>query len=255
MRIDSTICRENIALGIEVRDFIQNVPGAKEESITDYLMWKWRALDSRFKFMRTIPFTRHQEGTTTGADFELELWLVGRTIGIPLLFQAKKFVPLFDAYVSKLNYPNNTQHQLQTLLSYASARQVGPFYAIYTTHVGTQLMCGAGQSQNTGIYMIDAFTAKRFADGQYGKRVSLDSILERSNPFHCMFCCPLRASNGYLGRYFNLDHRVVRERIALPRYVEALLSDGARAADDGPTLDRELPSTRFIGVYDLADVD
>jgi len=51
----------------------------KEESITDFLLWKWRELDKRFKFINITTFTRSDEGSRTGADFELELWLVGRS--------------------------------------------------------------------------------------------------------------------------------------------------------------------------------
>ena len=42
------LCQSNKYLAEEVRDFIQNVDGAKEEeSITDYLVWKWKDIDSR----------------------------------------------------------------------------------------------------------------------------------------------------------------------------------------------------------------
>ena len=41
-------CDCNKAIGLEVRDFVRNVPDVKEESITDYLIWKWKLLDSRF---------------------------------------------------------------------------------------------------------------------------------------------------------------------------------------------------------------
>ena len=70
------LCVANKAVGVEVRDFILNVPDAKEESITDYLVWKWRALDTRFNYVNVKTFTRQEENAKTGADFELELWLV-----------------------------------------------------------------------------------------------------------------------------------------------------------------------------------
>lgn len=71
------LCEANKALGIEVREFILNVPDAKEESITDYLVWKWRSLDKKFNYINVKTFNRHEENAKTGADFELELWLVG----------------------------------------------------------------------------------------------------------------------------------------------------------------------------------
>lgn len=116
------LCERNKAIGLQVRDFILNVPNAKEESITDYLVWQWGLLDSRFRYIKVKTFTRQEENTSTGADFELELWVVGKTKFLPLLFQAKKFLKPFDSYQQKLNYPNNKQKQLATLLAYASTK-------------------------------------------------------------------------------------------------------------------------------------
>ena len=121
------LCEANKAVGTEVRNLILNVPDAKEESITDYLVWKWRTLDKKFNYINVKTFNRHEENAKTGADFELELWLVGDTQCVPLLFQAKKFNRPFGGYVSKLNYPKNTQAQLQKLLRYAAAKRMLPF--------------------------------------------------------------------------------------------------------------------------------
>ncbi len=101
----SDLCKNNKAIGLEVKTFMENVKDVKEESITDYLMWKWRELDRRFNYIRTSTFTRQEESDTTGADFELELWIVGRIKSLPLLFQAKKFLKPHDRYKLKLNYP------------------------------------------------------------------------------------------------------------------------------------------------------
>ena len=119
------LCDANKAVSLEVKNFmLLNVPDVKEESITDYLVWKWRELDSRFKYINVATFTRQEESTTTGADFEIELWLVGNKFHFPLVFQAKKFVKPNDSYVTKLNYPSKTQGQLTTLLAYAKAHLI-----------------------------------------------------------------------------------------------------------------------------------
>ncbi len=70
------ICDAHKALGAEVKDFLHNVPNANEESITDYLVWKWRELDKRFNYIRVTAHSHHKESTISGADFEMELWLV-----------------------------------------------------------------------------------------------------------------------------------------------------------------------------------
>ena len=60
--VNSSLCDSNKALGREVSDFILNVPDVKEESITDYLVWKWCLLDKRFKYIRPTTFSRQTCG-------------------------------------------------------------------------------------------------------------------------------------------------------------------------------------------------
>ncbi|MDF8327515.1 hypothetical protein P5G63_03015 [Aeromonas salmonicida] len=62
----------------EVKEFILNVDNVGEESITDFLLWKWALIDKKFKSIKVSSFTRHQESKVSGADFEMEVWLVGR---------------------------------------------------------------------------------------------------------------------------------------------------------------------------------
>ena len=87
-----TLCEEGKRISKEVSGFIGNVSEVKEESITDYLIWKWRELNSRLNFIDVSAFTKEEENKRTGADFELELWLVQRGQAVPLLIQAKKFI-------------------------------------------------------------------------------------------------------------------------------------------------------------------
>jgi hypothetical protein len=258
--INSALCESNKALGREVREFILNVPDAKEESITDYLVWKWRLLDKRFKYIRATSFTRHKESTLTGADFQLELWLVGRTVSVPLLFQAKKFIKPFDGYVNKLNYPRNTQAQLTLLLSYAMSQKLTPFYAIYNANSSVVPLCKGGpMHRDSGVYMIDAATIKTFADGMHGRKISIIDILARSNPFHCMFCCPLGATGSYFSNYFDPNHvgNALRNRDELPYYVKQILTTNPEMNNEGGVetqrIDGDLPPVRVIGVYDLSD--
>ena len=110
------LCQSHINLSIEVSQFLSNCTDVKEESVTDYLVWKWSELDKRFKHININTFTRQEENKTTGADYELELWLIGRVFSFPLVIQAKKFIKNFDSYHAKLNYPDKTQNQLKTLL-------------------------------------------------------------------------------------------------------------------------------------------
>ena len=197
-----TICAANHALSVEVRKFIEHVGDAKEESITDYLVWKWREIDKRFNYLRVIPFNHDEESSTTGADFDLELWLVGRSFQISLAVQAKKFIKRSDSYVKRLRYPNGSKAQMDKLLAYAKSRGSSPFYFIYTRPEATTIPMCNGRSGHTplvedgAIFMADAHVMEEYADGKHGKRVSRDQLLRATNPFHCMFCCPLAGSDG-----------------------------------------------------------
>lgn len=258
------ICEANKAVSLEVKNFMLNVSDVKEESITDYLVWKWRELDTRFNYINVSTFTRQEESTTTGADFELELWLVGRKYHFPLVFQAKKFVKPSDSYVAKLNYPAGTQRQLTTLLSYAKSQKKKklPFYAFYSVPDSkTQTMCGANDVSDTAIFVADAHTVKAFADGKYGKRVSKNKLLKATNPFHCMFCCPLTQSGHYFASYFSAltEGAEAHDNETLPSYVSMLLSGRMLELGEEETLavinENELRAFRAVGVYDMRSFD
>lgn len=255
------ICDTNKAVSLEVKNFMLNVSDVKEESITDYLVWKWRELDTRFQYINVSTFTRQEESTTTGADFELELWLVGRKFHFPLVFQAKKFFKPYDSYVTKLNYPAGTQGQLKTLLSYAKTQKKLPFYVFYSIpDSNTKIMCPKGDVSDTAIFMADAHKIKAFADCKYGKRVSKNKLLKATNPFHCMFCCPLTRSGDYFTRYFSTltEGAEARDNEKLPDYVSMLLNGRFLELSEEKTLSvinqNELRVFRAVGVYDMRDL-
>jgi hypothetical protein len=188
------ICDANLALELEVRRFIENVGDVKEESITDFLVWKWRELDKRFRYVRVHPFNHEEESSGTGADFDLELWLVGRSHHVALAVQAKKFLKRTDSYVTRLRYPGGTKSQMNTLLSYASSTNRIPFYFIYSIPPSTSgTMCPGKAGALGAVFMGHARRFDEYADGKHGKRITRDQLLRITNPFHCMFCCPSRS--------------------------------------------------------------
>ena len=257
------LCESNKAISKEVSAFILNVPDVKEESITDYLVWKWGELDKRLRFINVRTFNRQEENLTTGADFELELWLVGRKFNFPLLFQAKKFLKSSDSYVAKLNYPKKTQSQLLTLINYAKAKKRLPFYMYYSsTDKSTRSMCGGlDANEDYSLFISDAFSVKEIADGKYGAKVSKNFLLARSNPLHCIFCCPLSKDGAYFRHYFSsLYTELGYEEFSkepLPDYVTYLLSDKFSGKDDEEILSlikkNEIGHIRNIAVYDMRE--
>lgn len=240
----------------EVKDFILNVDGVGEESITDFLLWKWALIDMKFKSINVSSFTRQQESKVSGADFEMEVWLVGRGLTYPLVFQAKKFVKQYDAYVSKLNYPKNTKRQMNTLLTYASSNKKIPFYVFYSIpDEKTKAMCLHNDVFDYGIFMAHAKVVEQFADGKYGRKVSKNDLLKVSNPFHCMFCCPI-AFLGYFENYFPFKGGELDDQ-KTPAYVSYLLNvDENEVSEEKIKVfieEYELGKFRHVAVYDMRE--
>ncbi len=246
-----------------MKNFVLNVHDVKEESITDYLVWKWREADDRFKYIDIHTFTRQEESTTTGADFQLQLWLVGKTHHLPLVFQAKKLTKKYAAYHAMLNYPFGTQSQLTTILSYAQATGHIPFYMFYgVADSETTADCCGAQVFDTSVFMADAHVVKRFADGHHGKRIAKNALLGAARPFSCMFCCQPNLRNMqyvYSKKWFltfiNDDERYKNEN--LPDYVTQLVDvdSSELGAETVPGLITryELSVFRAVAVYDLRD--
>jgi hypothetical protein len=271
------ICESTKAVSAEVGSFIFNVRDVKEESITDYLVWKWRELDKKFSYINVKTFTRHEENLITGADFELKLWLIGPKYHVSLVFQAKKFIKQYDSYINKLNYPNGTRNQMMKLLQYAGNKSAEPFYMFYSTpDAQTKTFCCTHGLMNTSLYMADAYTIRDFANGLYGKKISKNNLLAASIPFHCMFCCLMNKSNRgcrrHLYKHLLLDEyinrsfvrllfgleRVRRSNEELPDYVNKLLSGRTveiSKEDVLPISQSELGVFRTVGVYDMRDID
>lgn len=251
-------CQSHKSVTHEVKEFMLNVEGVGEESITDFLLWKWALIDKKFKSINVSSFTRHQESTVSGADFEMEVWLVGSKVSYPLVFQAKKFVKSYDAYVNKLNYPKNTKSQMNTLLRYASANRKIPFYAFYSIpDEKTKAMCRHNDVNDCGVFMAHAKTVKEFADGKHGWKVSKNDLLGVSNPFHCVFCCPI-AFRGYFENYFPFVDGELYEQVP-PTYVNYLLSVHKQEMSEEKIKDfiqeYELGKFRHIAIYDMRELE
>lgn len=258
------ICETNKKISAEVKDFISNVSSLNEESITDYLIWKWRELDKNFKFINIETFTHDEESKITGADFEiqLELWLVGRSSAIPLVFQAKKFIKPYDSYLRKLNYPKGTQTQLKTLLKYSkSGKKPLPFYMFYSlTDSKTTAKCGNRFGLNdVSLFIVNAYTIEGFANKPARTAISRNEILAEGNPLHCLFCCPLNMRT-YFKDYFGVkldSYNLTNQNDQIPEYVSMLLNNRIAEMNKTEVVEiinrNELQTIRILGVYDLRE--
>jgi Ni/Co efflux regulator RcnB len=256
------ICAANHALSVEVLKFLENVGDVKEESITDYLVWKWRELDRRFNFVRVTPFNHHEENTHTGADFDLELWFVGSNFNVSLAVQSKKVVKQHDSYVRGLRYPKGTKTQMKTLLDYAKRNSRLPCYFLYTIPEATTFPmcmlkhCFSPHLGNGAVFIADALVMEEYADGKHGRSVSRDQLIGNSIPFHCMFCCPCAGNAGWFQRYFPRAARLAGDKAAtLPSYARRLLAATREPNQQSVTLEpaeREaVRHFRIVGVYDM----
>jgi hypothetical protein len=105
--------------------------------------------------------------------------------------------------------------------------------------------------------MIDAQEIKKFADRAHGQKVALAALLRRSNPFHCMFCCPMSINVGYFQKYFRsqVDSSVTRKYEEMPSYALRLLNSRDQRNENQSisqeALSEDFPPVRAVGIYDL----
>lgn len=262
-------CEDHKAISSNVADFLSNVNSVNEESITDYLLWQWRSVDKTFKTINVSSFTKQHESKVSGADFEMELWVIGQKNYYSLVFQAKKLMKTYNSYVNKLNYPNNTGKQLKKLLHYAKTNNKIPFYAFYSLpDISIKTMCYKNVNR-TGVFMAHAKEVQKFANKSYGNKVSKHQLLAKSNPFHCMFCCPLTKGSlfrtpfnytpqPYFKNYFP-DKDNIYSTDTLPEYVRYLLqadNDKLNEHKISSLIDQyELRRFRHIAVADMRQMD
>lgn len=253
------ICAANKKLSVSVNNFLLNVGAVKEESITDYLLWQWHAVDQNFKYLKAEPFTRLEESEITGADFGLELWLVGRSTHLSLVIQAKKFVKRYGSYLGKLRYPGNTGRQLNALLSYAGKHRHTPLCFIYTTPESISILRCGGSAIDDGVFIADAKAIRVFANAGNGSRISRDMILSECYPLHCLFCCYLLSTKCGSAESCQ-DGGIMtdaKSNSEPPKHVQMLLEKQQSAP--GNSVLEIIPSSqmglfRRLGVYDMRDV-
>src|SRR5690606_31584675 len=131
--------------------------------------------------------------------------------------------------------------------------------SIYTHVAPSRSLCGGRKDLDTGIYMIDAHEIKKFADGAHGRKVSLDAMLRRSNPFHCMFCCPMSLDGNHFQSYFGspTGTEFTHGLDKMPAYAQRLLhsrdEQGSYESSNQVAEPEKFPPVRTVGIYDLRD--
>lgn len=252
-----------------VHEFISNVPNVGKESITDYLIWQWRKLDKRFNYLNLRKFTKQEENKKSGADFELELWLVGKRQYFPLLIQAKKFIKTYDCYCIKLNYLADKKRQIELLLEYAKKNNRLPFYLIYSIpDRKTEVMCPKKEinphNDQISLFLADAYDLKEISDNCKNIKTSKNSILKHSNPFFCLFCCPLSENlPKYFSRYYPeigkscVENGYIYNDNNIPHYVRLLIENSLSEInkEEAKSYIKEFPleHIRNIAIIDMRE--
>ncbi|MBU0558176.1 MAG: hypothetical protein KJ799_03645 [Bacteroidetes bacterium] len=263
------ICDNNKIISKSVLEFIQFVPDVNEESITDYLVWQWRKLDKRFNYLNIEKYSKEDENKKTGADFELELWLIKDNKPIPFVVQAKKFIKDYNSYCSKLNYKTKAKkRQIYILSNYAKTEKRLPFYLIYSKpDKDTRIICGGMKNnlfeEETSLYFADAYVIEQMSKDYKNKKLSKNEILEQSNSFCCLFCCPLTRHNNlhdYFSHYYSKalsEHSAIFDgENEIPIYVRQIMSNEINDNQIyGLIEEYRLNRFRNIGVMDLRNTN
>jgi|GEM_PF-1304419 len=179
-----SLCQMHKDIEEEVIDFNAHVQTAGEESITDYLFWRWSLANQNCSHFTAKVFTKFEESRETGADFEMEIWFVNDSFSLPLAIQAKKVSSEHKAYRSAFSYPNDTKQQIQKLLSYASSNKRVPIYMLYSQSA----LCAYSKTPDCGIYITSALDIEKFANLPKGSALSKTKILDRCIHFYQLFC-------------------------------------------------------------------
>lgn len=237
--ISNALCQINLDVAKEVCDFVYKAK-PQEESVTDYFLYKLKEANKKFYYINVQQFTKKVEATN-GADYELELWLVGSTMSIPLLIQAKQLYKNIN-YCNAINYPKNSTGQINKLIKFAKSSnpQKLPFYMFYAIPDDkTSTMCGGSacgivESENSCcLFLSDAFEIEKMANNckSSSSKVYKNDILAKSNPFVCLFCCPL-SSHGIIdylqGYYSSCNEMIGKVEVSsdnLPGYIKLIMNN------------------------------
>ena len=211
------LCRNMKILSKGIYDFITNVPSVQEESITEYLFWQWSILDKKVKFIKRKELHNKNKESKTGADFEIELWIIGSLIAVPFLIQSKKIIKHKNRYCKKtLNYNcEKPVKQYQLLIDEAKRQEMIPLYMYYTSI-----------SPNETIFLSDAYDVRDMAVKCLRKpkslEITINDMIDKSVNIEDLFC-----------RYKKLGSVLFKEKLLnyaieiseVPKYIKSYLNN------------------------------
>jgi len=246
---DSNLCQIHTDIEQEVIDFMDQVRRVGEESITDFLLWRWAQANSSFKHFNVKTFTKAQENTISGADFELKLWVLTKFGSFSMAFQAKKISKSFDGYHSKINYKSKKAKykQIDVLLNYAksSTYPVIPLYCFYSKSDSISHHLG-------GIFVTSASYIKYLSNKPKSTRIPRRQLLGPHYPFHAFFCTDQTLRDQMAIESFEAYKSFLLPPQDLPPYIKAILDENESSALMKDYLEKyKLSQFKHIGVLDM----
>lgn len=220
MNNKKSICQIHKEIEKEVIDFNAHVVSAGEESITDYLMWRWSLANKELSHFSAKTFTRPEENTKSGADIELELWIIGNKYSLPLVIQSKKLSREHNKYRAALSYPKDTKNQITKLLDYANKGNKVPLYMFYSQSSEAPYW----KTTDCGIFIAHADDMLSFAGLPKATSLSKIEILNKCIRFHDLFCVD-KSNNSQTDLISNIIDKLARLNIEKDRSIDRYLTD------------------------------
>lgn len=233
-------CREVTEVCAELTRWMAGQPSVGEESLTDWLLYDLSRRVPRVAYQK---FTRWDEGTRTGADWEWWLWFDAFALGVRV--QAKRLAAS-DNYAG-IAYSNRTGMQIDLLRDDARQEGLLAAYCFYTSST-LPSKCGKAPSPGQGAYMADADDIFNAVIAPGRRRVTPSDVLAETTPLSCWFCCPLmaHADGGRTVPFFDRYHQRFAEawpergfREVPPEYALRLL--------EAPSVDLERDNRSNLG--------
>jgi hypothetical protein len=173
-----------------IKHWIQQQPGVKEESLTDWLLFD---VSEKIPSISYKAFSRHEEARQTGADWEW--WFLYPSFSFAMRVQAKKLHPSSDNYPG-IAHTNRHGLQIEKLLRDCARENYMPFYAFYTDQ-RADVMCQM-QRNDEGVFMAGGQKIyDAFMNGPRLKVMTADA-LQHTVALSCFLCCPLASGRESL---------------------------------------------------------
>lgn len=163
--------------------WLHRQPAVKEESLTDWLL---DYFDQKSTGIRYYQFTRHEEGRSSGADWDW--WILLSHGCFKIRVQAKKLKKNHDHY-QDLARSNKTGYQLDVLLDSSARFNFYPIYSLYGFSEGVGRCARTIRPEPLHICSAQEIYDLVFSDPR--SRLNSSTLLALSIPLTCLFCCPL----------------------------------------------------------------